>query len=169
MSRKVKCPSCSTLNDKENTQKLDNRYYCIMCAEKRIKEKAKHTDGWDELYNYICKLYNIDKLTGLMFKQIKDFRDNYEYKNKGMYLTLKYYYEVLGNEVKEDTGLGIIVYYYEKALKHWVEVKAIEKHTDSFELNEQVKVVKIKDIRINELKNRKQLSFDNVNWEEVNN
>ena len=76
MSRKVKCPSCNTLNEKENTKELDNKYYCIECAEERIKEKSKHSDGWNELYDYICEIYNIDKLTGLMFKQIKDFRDN---------------------------------------------------------------------------------------------
>ena len=56
MSRKVKCPLCNTLNEKENTQELDGRYYCIECAEKRIKEKDKHINGWDELYNYICEL-----------------------------------------------------------------------------------------------------------------
>jgi len=164
MAKKVKCPSCNKLNDKENTQKLDNRYYCIECAEERTKEKAKHMDGWDELYSYICELYDINTLTGMMFKQIKDFRDNYGYKNSGMYLTLKYYYEVLENEVKEDTGLGIIVYYYERALKHWLEVREIQKHLESFEINEELNVVKIKNIDIQNTINKKQLSLDNVNW-----
>jgi hypothetical protein len=168
MSRKVKCPLCNALNDKENTQELDGRYYCIECAKIREAEKTKHTDGWNELYDYICELYNIPKLTGMMFKQIKDFRDNYGYKNKGMYLTLKYYYEVLENEIKEDTGLGIIVYYYEKAQKHWFEVREIQKHLENFEVNEELNIVKVKNINIKDLKSIKQLSLDNVNWEEVN-
>lgn len=169
MSKKVKCPLCNKLNDKENTQQLDNRYYCIECAEIRTKEKSKHMDGWDQLYDYICEIYNIPKLTGLMFKQIKDFRDNYDYKNSGMYLTLKYYYEVLENDVKEDTALGIIPYYYDKALQHWLEVREIQRHTEGYELNEQINIVKVKNIKIDDFKNIKQLSFDNVNWEEVNN
>ncbi len=166
IARKVKCPLCNKLNDKENTTTISNRYYCVECAEKKEKEMARNKDGWDELFNYICELYNINTLTGLMFKQIKEFRENYNYTNTGMFLTLKYYYETLENEVKDNTGLGIIVYYYEQAKQHYIESKKVRKHMEDFEIDEQIRTVKIKQIDIENIAYRKQLSLDEVIWDE---
>jgi hypothetical protein len=166
VAKKVKCPTCEKLNDKENTEVIDNRYYCIECAEKRVEEKARNKDNWDELFDYICELYNIKTLTGLMFKQIKDFRDVYSYTNKGIYLTLKYYYETLDNEVKENTGLGIVVYYYEQAKQHFIESKEVKKHLEDFEIDEHVNTVKIKKINIEDYDYKKQLPFDSTTWDE---
>lgn len=167
MARRVKCPTCDKLNDKKDTVQLsDKRYYCIECAEQREIQKARNKNDWDELFEYICDIYNIDTLTGMMFKQIKEFREVYNYTNKGIYLTLKYYYETLENEVKEGVGLGIVVYYYEKAKNHFIEKMRVKKHLDNFEINEQVNTVKIKKINIDNPLYKKQLSFDNVNWEQ---
>lgn len=166
MARQVKCPMCSKLNNKENTTEINKRYYCIECSEIKEKEKAKHIDDWEELFEYICELYNIKKPTGMMFKQIKEFRDTYGYTNKGIYLTLKYYYEVLDNEVKDDTGLGIVVYYYEKAKQHFIEIRDVKRHVKDFEINEQIKIVKIKNIDIKDYKYKRQLPLDNINWTE---
>ena len=165
MARQVKCPMCKTMNDKENTEKINNRYYCLKCAEKREKEKNRNIDDWPELFNYICELYNIDVPNGMMFQQIKDFRENYNYTNKGMYLTLKYFYKVLGNDVKEDTGLGIIPYYYDRAKQHYIDILIVKKHLENFEINEQVNTVKVKNINIKELKKQKYISLDNVDWD----
>lgn len=167
MAKQVKCPLCNKLNDKENTKQISNKYYCLECAEEREVQIHKNKDGWDELFNYICELYKIDTLTGMMFKQIKDFRDNYNYTNTGMYLTLKYYYETLGNEVIDNTGLGIIVYYYEQAKQHYIESKEVKKHTEEFEINEELNIVKIKpNNNIKKSIYKKQLSFDNIVWNE---
>ena len=164
MAKKVKCPLCNTMNDKENTKEISKRYYCIECAEKEEKRKEKTVDGWDELFNYICDLYNIDNPTGFMFKQIKDFRDNYNYTNKGILLTLKYYHETLGNEVKEDAGLGIVIYYYEKAKKHFIETREVKKHLENFQENEEVKTIKVKK-NFFERDKKKELPVD-TSWEE---
>jgi len=151
------------MNEKENTEIIDNRYYCIECAENRKKEKERNKNGWEELFEYICELYNIDTLTGMMFKQIKDFRENYNYKNKGMYLTLKYYYETLENEIKEDTGLGIIPYYYERAKQYFLEKQEIIKHTEEFKSHESINTVKIKIHKdIKDYEKIKQLSFEST-------
>jgi hypothetical protein len=166
MAKKVKCPMCKTLNNREDTVTISNRYYCVECADKREEEKARNKDNWDELFDYICDLYNIDTLTGLMFKQIKDFRDNYNYTNKGMYLTLKYYYETLDNEVKDNTGLGIIIYYYEQAKQHFIESKEVKKHLGEFEIDEHINIVKIKKIDIDDYEYKKQLSLDDTTWDE---
>jgi hypothetical protein len=154
------------MNDKEDTVKISNRYYCKECGEQRQAEINKNTNGWDELYKYICDLYNIEQPTGMMFKQLKEFRDEpYNYTNTGMLLTLKYFYETLENEVKEDTGLGIIPYFYEKAKKHMVDIIKIHNHEVGLENTEKPKTVKIKK-PINRKKERRTLSFNNIQWEE---
>lgn len=166
MARKVKCPSCKKMNDKENTKIISNRHYCIECAKKREEEIARNRDDWDELFEYICELYGMETLTGLMFKQIKEFKESYNYTNKGMYLTLKYYYETLGNEVKDNTGLGIIVFYYEQAKQHFVESVLVKKHTEAFEENEKLNIVKIKKMDVEDFVFKKQLSLDDTTWGE---
>lgn len=149
------------MNTKDKTEKIGNRYYCIPCADKRKEEVKKNNDGWDELFNYICQLYNIEKPTGQMFAQLRRFRTDYNYKNKGMYLTLKYFHEVLGNEVKEDTGLGIIEYEYENARRHYMNQKRVKKYMEEFEHNEEIREVRINPSLRTKAK-IKQLSFENI-------
>lgn len=82
-----------------------------------------------------------------------------------MYLTLRYFYEVLENDVKEDAGLGIIPYFYERAKNHYIDILEVKKHLKNFEVDEQTNTVKIKNINIKEFKKKKQLSFDNIDWD----
>lgn len=166
MSRKVKCPECNTLNFKENTIQIGNRYYCPECAEKRRKEIEKNTDGWNELFNYICDLYDISEPTGMMYGQLKRYRNEpYNYTNKGMLLTLKYYYEVLGNDLKEDVGLGIIEYEYDNAKKHYLDILRVKKSVqDLVVFEEKMQEVKVVSSFWSKKKN-KQLSFENIKHE----
>lgn len=160
--RKVKCPECGALNNKADTEQIGRRYYCIPCAEERKEEIERNSDGWDELFEYICELYDIERPTGHMFGQLRRFRgEPYNFTNKGMYLTLKYFHEVLGNEVKEDTGLGIIEYEYENAKRHYIDKLRVKKATEEFEFEDQVQSVKV----IPSLRSKskvRQLSFENI-------
>lgn len=169
MARKVKCPVCKKMNDKEVTIEISAKYYCEECAEIKEKELLKNKDGWDELYDYICNLYNIETLTGLMFKQIKDFRNIHNYTNKGILLTLQYYYETLENELLEDTGLGIVIYYYEQAKKHYISKMEIKKYMKNFELNETVTTVAVNPYILKQINLNKPLAFETTDedWDEV--
>ena len=169
MAQKVKCPLCDTMNLKENTTKIKNRYYCKdSCAEEQLaiqKVKDKDNEEWSELFEYICEIYEIDTLTGMMFSQIKKFKDEYGYTNKGIYLTLKYYYEIEDNEIKEGTGLGIIIYYYEKAKKHYIEKMKVANNEKEMETTEMIKLVEV-DLSQDVYIHKSPLSFDDLEWEE---
>lgn len=161
-SRMVKCPVCGTKNAKENTEEYKGRYYCPECLRKKIEEQESRKSDWDRLFEYICQLYNIDKPTGMMFKQLKEYRDEYGYTDSGMYATLRYYHEILENNVLEGAGLGIIPYYYDKARQHYTQYKQVE---ESVEIMEEQKenVIKVDLTERNKLvaKERiKQLDFD---------
>lgn len=166
MARKVKCPSCETLNDKEDTIEIGKKYYCKECAQAKEELSKANKSDWDELFEYITELYG-EKPNGLMYKQLGEFRkDPYNYTNKGMYLTLKYFHEALENPVKQDTGLGIIPYVYDKAKKNFIENMDISNYNQEFEPCENIKQITVKD-QFNRARNIKVklISFDDIDKE----
>lgn len=175
MATQVLCPRCNKKNNKEDTVQIGRRYYCIECAKLTKQEKEQKAEGresWNLLFDYICELYNIKKPTGMMFRQLKEFRSNpYNFTDEGMYLTLKYYYDTLDNNVIEGTGLGIIPYYYDKAKEHWETIGKVEDSVENY------KEVENKSITINpnsqrellrKLKTNKEISLDDIDWSEDN-
>lgn len=164
--KKLKCVSCEELFLKEELTVKSGKKYCKTCLQTKEEESTQYKNDWGLLFEYICKLYNIDKPTGMMFIQMKNYRQEYEYTNIGMYYTLLYYYEILDNSVLEDTGLGIIPYYYDKAKKHYNKVYNLEDVINDFESNEKSIKIKTKIIdKIPIFKNPLPLNFD---WEERN-
>lgn len=168
MARQVKCPKCNKLNNKEDTETINNRYYCKTCAEEVQAEKDTNKSDWDLLFDYICKIYNISKPSGMMFKQLKEFRNEpYNYTNSGMYATLRYYHETLGNDVLEGAGLGIIPYYYEKTKQHYLNISKVEESLEVYQPSED-KHVKVDLSYRNKLikAQQKVLNYDDIDWSE---
>lgn len=167
MPRQVKCPICGTLNDKENTIEISKRYYCKECGENYLAEREAKKNDWDRLFEYICKIYNIDKPTGMMFKQLKEFREEpYNYKDSGMFATLRYIYEIEEIPLKEGVGLGLIPYYYDKTRKYYEDLQRIENSLENYrELKD--KTVKI-DSKLMNKNQIKLLKFNEDDWSDDN-
>jgi len=164
--RQSKCCICKESFNKEDLIVKSNKKYCKECLQIKEEESNQYKNDWDLLFKYICNLYDIEVPTGMMFQQLKTFRNEYNYTNIGMYYTLKYYYEILENVVIEDTGLGIIPYYYDRAKKHYNKVYNLEDIVEDFK-NEE-KLIKVKTKTTNKTltpKNPLPLNFD---WEETN-
>ncbi len=160
--RKVKCPTCSTLNSKSETIEHQKRYYCKACYE--LKTAPKQKSEWDYLYDTIVHYYG--RVTPIMFKQLKDYREKpqYRFTDSGMRLTLNYYHNVLGKPVLQDADtLGIIVYYYEQARTYYKELFRLQQVSDVFTHNESSKVVKVSNnVSIN---TKQRFDFDCIKWE----
>lgn len=123
MARKVKCPACGKFNDKENTIEKNSRYYCKVCYENTNKEAQDYKD----LVAYICELFEIEVPTPLMFKQIKDFKEQFNYSYKGMKTTLHYFFELQeGNDASDSLGIGIIPFVYDEAKKFYIDKIAVK-------------------------------------------
>lgn len=163
MAKGVKCPVCGKQNDKEQTVKIGNRYYCPSCAEDK---QQKDLTDWDILFQYICWLYGIPNLTGQMYKQLKDFRDNWGYTDIGMYHTLRYYHEILDKPVKEDAGIGIIPYYYDRARAFVFKQYSLKQQYDQY--NQEEKEVFVQRTQPERWKKRQPLNFDTVDWGDTN-
>jgi len=77
----------------------------------------------------------------------------------GMYYTLKYYYEILENEILDDKGVGIIPYYYDQASKYYSKVFDLEEKAESFIFKDKKQIIKTK--RYNTYnKTKKQISLN---------
>ena len=159
--RLVKCPTCGKQNWKADTVEHSKRYYCKPCYALKTQPKAR-TD-WDDLFDMICFLYK-QKPTAMMYKQLKDYREKHKFTDAGMTYTLRYMYQVLNLNVKEDSGLGLILYYYDEAKRYYGELFRLKKVASVFELNEQEKVVVVKNQK--EEITQKKFDYDSISWEE---
>lgn len=128
--RKVKCPKCGKSNNKEDTVKYNNRYYCEGCIE--------DVEEYKELIETICQIYELEAPTMQIVKQIKDYKDKYNFTNSGILFTLKYYYQILENKVLESSGIGIVPYFYDKAKDYYNKKFELEEHARIFKNDEKI-------------------------------
>lgn len=134
--RQVKCPKCGVSNNKEDTIKYNNRYYCPTCLD----DYQQDSESYKNLITYICDLYQVKSPPMLIVKQIKDFKDTdkYNFTNVGIQYTLQYYYHILGNGVNTDMGIGIVPYYYDKAKLYYNDKFMLEDAIMDFVTNEKI-------------------------------
>lgn len=164
--KKLKCSLCGELFEKEELIVKSAKRFCVECLKIRTGEAEKNKVEWTLLFEYICKLYKIDKPTGMMFQQMKGYRDDYSYTNIGMYYTLKYYHEILENTVLDGAGLGIIPYYYDKAKVYYNKMFDLQDVVENFENTENVINIKTK-LTTKPVTKKEPLSL-HIDWEEVN-
>lgn len=166
----VKCPYCEQQDDRDKMIKIKNRYWhqeCIVAQREEnniSKELPLNIAGstpeqeYKELISYICYKYDLDRPTGQILKQIKSFREDFEYRYKGMELALRFFFDTEGNSVKEDTGVGIIPYVYDRARKFYIRKKDIENN-----LTDEEPEVRVFKSRKTENKNaKKQINIDDL-------
>lgn len=159
LAEEVKCGYCNKNTRKSESIHHGSKYYHDNC----YKEFVKNRDDRAELIDYICQLYKIDKPSGMILNQIKEYHNNLNYKYKGMLLTLKYFYETLGNTVREDDGIGIIPYMYDKAMKQYLLVRNATNSVKNLK-DELVKekIVKIKSPHLNIHRKVKHIDIENL-------
>lgn len=131
-NKKVKCPQCGTLNDKETAIFSKKRYYCKICFD----EKTKNTDYYKDLIEYICQLYKLTVPNGWILKQIKEYKEQFNYSYLGMKTTLHYFFEIQGNEADKDMGIGIIPFVYEEAKQFYIDKKAIKENSEQCDIKQ---------------------------------
>lgn len=137
-----KCAMCGNKFLTEELTTRSSKKYCSDC----IEIKDQENEDWSILYEYIKELYNFSTLPILFVTQLNKFRkdENNPLTSIGMYYTLKYYYEILGNQVLEDKGIGIIPYYYDQASKYYSKVFDLEEKAELFQFEDKKQIIKTK-------------------------
>lgn len=122
--RSVKCPACETNLDRntEPFQEHSGRWYHQGCFE------IRHADilARNNLIDYICELQNLKQPTGYILKQIKNFEDVHNYTTRGILTTLKYVHEIEGLPVMQGAGIGIVEYFYDKAVAYYTNLYHVQ-------------------------------------------
>lgn len=168
----VKCPYCKERDSKEVMIKIGNRYWHQSCRDiyeqkmeeqktEELKNKERDAKEYKELIAYICELYNIEKPTGMILKQVRDFHNEpYNWRYQAIQLALEYFFEIKENSTANARGIGIVPYIYDEAVGFW-------KHVVSINTNEDVKhtesqTLKIKRQNKQNKRNKHKFDLDNI-------
>lgn len=155
MARLSTCKNCGVKMTKEEKMIYSNKSYCKECYDKLIYEKEEYK----KLIDLICTYFKIEVPTGLIFKQIKDYKEQFGYNYAGMMYTLWFIKEIENKNFTEiKYGVALIKYNYEKAKAYFEQQSKIE-NSITEKPKEIIKTVTIKPI-IN--KNKKNEMLFNI-------
>jgi predicted RNA-binding Zn-ribbon protein involved in translation (DUF1610 family) len=143
MAKLASCKECG------KELKIDERHihcsktYCSNCYEKIMRE----SDEYKKLIQYICENYSIQAPTGLMLKQIKEYKTEYEYTYGGIAYTLWYIKEILNKEFIVMYGISLVKFCYEDARNYYIHQEEIKKSMETNSKAEiKTRVVKVNNI-----------------------
>lgn len=123
MAHKVKCKYCGKEFDRDKipyTMVSARRYAHKECHENYLNNRTEEEKDQEELEKYIMILFNEPYINARIKKQIKEYKNEYNFTDSGMLKSLKWWYEVKGNSIeKANGGLGILPYIYQDALKYY--------------------------------------------------
>lgn len=146
MKYPVKCVYCKSTFDRAKeayVQVANLRYAHKECAEKNQIQKSQQETDYDNLVNYIEKLFGVGYVSAKVAKQIKDYRELYGYTYSGMLGTLVYWYEVKQAAIdKANGGIGIVPYIYEQAKEYYAKINTANNLNASVK-NYHAKVIEI--------------------------
>ena len=122
MARLSTCKSCGKKLQPEEKYTHASKTYCKKCYEKIERESIEYK----QLIEFICNNYKLDKPTGYILKQIKEFKTEYEYSYAAMTYTLWYCKEVLNKSFIEKYGISLIKYYYNEAKNYYSQQEKLK-------------------------------------------
>lgn len=169
ISQKVYCAVCKQTLDPEDAAQVAPNVYCCQIhvhewtcrqrdKEEKRKRKEKEERDYQLLVETICFYYNVDELTSLMKRQIKDFKRDYQYTYSGIRGTIDYCFRLVEPPLVPmvNAGLGIVPYYYEKAKEFYCRRREIRRQMQSLEVEDvgQKRVVVIQAADLEESKRR---------------
>lgn len=117
MGRLAHCKLCGIAVTSEERVKYKQGFYCAKC----YASVSKDSEEYKKLISYVCEMFGIEKPTGLMLTQIKDYKNNYSYTYGGMWYTLWYYTTMLQKDITVSYSLAFIKFHYENAKQYFIE------------------------------------------------
>lgn len=144
----MKCFLCGI--EEGVTEEMGKNHYCPSCY-KIAKKEEKHRKS---LIGYICKIFDMNRPNGMMFAQMKNFKEKDGISYQHQLWTLKFLHEIQKMPLEKKYGIGIIKYRYadmmeyktQKDYEEYLKKKEIEKNkqVDNSVKTVQTKVIKRK-------------------------
>ena len=135
MAHIVTCIYCKQKFDRDKfpfIQVSQRRYAHQECSLSEDQKQSKEEQDKIELENYIIKLFKVDYVDARIRKQIKQYKEEYNYTYSGIHKALVYFYEIKGNSIeKANGGIGIVPYVYQQAYNYYLALwQAKQKNQD---------------------------------------
>ena len=150
MAHIVTCVYCKKRFDRDKlpfVQVSQRRYAHQECSLTEDQKKDKEEQDKIDLENYILKLFKIDYIDARVRKQIKQYREEYNYTYSGIRKALIYHYEIKGGDkTKANGGIGIVPYVYEHAYNYYYSLWVAQQKNKDVEV--ELYTPKIKEIII---------------------
>lgn len=131
----VKCVYCGESFDAsvEEFEMIGRRYAHKKCFDeaggnspyktKQKKELTKEEQDLKDLKDYVKNLFKENYSSARITKQIKQFKEEYNYTYSGILKTLIYWYDIKMNTLeKSKGGIGIVPYIYQDALQYYYAI-----------------------------------------------
>jgi hypothetical protein len=146
MAHIVTCVYCKQRFDRDKfpyIQVSARRYAHQECSLTEEQKISKEEQDKIDLENYILKLFKVDYVDARVRKQIKQYREEFNYTYSGIRKALTYFYEVKGNSIeKANGGIGIVPYVYQNAYNYYLALWQAQQKNQDKVLNDYVPRVK---------------------------
>lgn len=152
MARLSTCKGCGKELQPNEKKMIGSKSYCANCYARAERDSIEYK----QLIEFVCKNYEIDAPTGFMLKQIKEFRNDYNYPYSAITYTLWYCKEILQKELQVNYGLALVKYYYEEAKDYYTQQSRIIDHMKSIS-DSDIKTKVVKGTVINSNRNNNSL------------
>lgn len=166
MAHYVNCVYCKQRfdRDKEPTTQVSARRYAHKeCAENHEKNKTQEERDLEALEKYIMKLFDEPYINVKTRKQLKEYKEKYNYTYSGMLKTLVYWYEIKnGNVEQANGGIGIIPYVYEKACDYYYSLYLIKLSNEDKNIEDYKPKEKIVEIFAPQIRSAKRIKLFNL-------
>lgn len=142
-----------------------NYYYHKSCYDTWKAQPMTEKDWVALIYDFLSRDLKVSYNYHLCEAQIKKFWKENKINPKGIYFTLKYFYQIKGNSWdKGHGGLGIIPYVFDDAKKYWIEQERKKRgFTKSIEQQAKEKMI----VRISRSnKKREKYNLDSIGGED---
>lgn len=152
----TKCHSCKINLKSGDIKEYGKNKYCSVCYDKAKKKESERR----QLIGVICDIFNIDRPTGMMFAQMKQFeKEGIDYNTTR--LTLQYLVAVEKFDLDVKFGIGIVRHrymdmrhHYNQMLKKRREIQEVEYESSNYKVklqDRENKIVKSKMIDLNSI------------------
>lgn len=117
----VKCFYCGQTFD-ANVELFEkpraNRYAHAACHHQANANKTQEERDYEQLVEYIKYLFG--NPNPRVWKQLKEYKEQYNYSYSGMYKTLVWWFDLKHGDIeKANGGIGIIPYVYDQACQYY--------------------------------------------------
>lgn len=140
MAKLSTCKLCGIKLNKEDKYTYSNKTYCKTCYEVKLQEKR----DYDNLINVILKYFNLSVPNGLILKQIKDYKESFNFTYGGINYCLWYITQIKGVKLDIKYGIAMVKFEYENARNYFEQQQLIQKSIVKPINNEVIHKVKIK-------------------------